>query len=99
MYSRPDREAQSEREEDKADAGSPGIGVDALALEHSEADQNDREDDDQHPDPQLAGPRDMALLHGEGRHEPVQPKRCPRDAEDKLDRLHETQVYPVCGGA
>ena len=30
MYSRPDREAQSEREEDKPDAGSPGIGVDAL---------------------------------------------------------------------
>ena len=38
-------------------------------------------------------PRDTAPLHEKGGHEPVDPKRCPPDGEDKLDRLHETQVY------
>ncbi len=85
------------------EASAPWIRVEALVSKGSQADQEDRTDDDHRPDTQLAGPRNAAPLHGEGRHEPVDPERRPSDGEDELDRVHATQSstsawrYPLTG--
>jgi hypothetical protein len=79
-------QAQSESEEDESDGGPPRIGADAVASKSPEASQEDRDDGDHHPDPQLARLRDAALLRGEGRQDPVEPERRPADGEDELYR-------------
>jgi hypothetical protein len=86
VHARPDREPQPESEEDEPDPGPPRIGVGGVAPKRPEPNKEDRDGDDHQPDPQLARPRDAALLHGEGRKDPVQPERRPADGEDELYR-------------
>jgi hypothetical protein len=85
---RPDSERQPRGEEGEADTGAPRIGVGAEALKRPQANQEDREGGDHHPDAYLPGPGNAAPLHGERRRDPVQPERRPAHREDELDRFH-----------
>ena len=67
VHAGPDREPQPESEEDEPEAGAPRIRVEAVTPKGSQADQEDHDDNDHRPDTQLAGPRDAAPLHREGR--------------------------------
>src|SRR4029077_17008044 len=78
----PDREPQSQGEEDEPDGSAPGIGVEAVAPKCPQANQEAYDDNDDTPDPHPGAPRNAALLGRKACPEPVQPERRPSDGED-----------------
>src|SRR5664279_671839 len=86
----PDRESQPEGDEYESDASAPNIRIHTAASEGSQAGQDNRGYHDRSSDTQLVGPRDPALLRGEGSHEPVGPERRPPDGDEYLDGAHAT---------
>src|SRR5208282_377160 len=75
-------------EQGEPEASAPRVRVEAVPPKGTQAEQENHDDNDHRPDTQLAGPRHAAPLHKKGRHEPVQPERCPSDGKDELYHMH-----------
>src|SRR5208282_3950663 len=75
-------------EQGEPEASAPRVRVEAVPPKGPQAEQENHDDNDHRPDTQLAGPRHAAPLHRKGRHEPVQPERCPSDGKDELYHMH-----------
>src|SRR5581483_688307 len=87
---RPDREREAGREQREPDRLARPVGVHTVpGMEHAEAGENDRHDDEYGPDARLASPRNATPLPREGRDDPVRAERGPADLEDELDQSHQ----------